>query len=104
MRIAAVIVFALAAAAPFSAMASTVIHNPHDQGHPTTRQDDATDRCTVLQSQYDSVIGGQADRPGIFMANKLHQAGVVACESNNIDVGAMKLEQALRQLGVRPSE
>jgi len=33
----------------------------------------------------------------------LHAQGVNACQSNNSDVGVIKLQQALRTLGIKPT-
>jgi hypothetical protein len=99
----AVVLFLLSAALPFSASADTMILHKSNQGHPTSRQD-VLDRCSTLQRQYADVIGGYRDDPNYGAASKLFSEGVSACQDNEINVGEMKLEAALRELGIKPVE
>jgi len=99
----AAMLFLLCAALPLSANADTMILHKNNQGHPTSRQD-VLDRCSTLQKQYMDVIGGYQDHPNYSAASKLHSEGVSACQDNEINVGEMKLQAALRKLGVEPVE
>jgi len=76
--------------------------NPHDENHPSSREQMA-DRCSALESQYDSVIGHAQSAPKLGRIEQLHAQGVDQCESNNSTTGAAKLSEALRDLGVKPA-
>ena len=76
--------------------------NPHDENHPSSREM-MSDRCSALESQYDSIIGGDQTAPKLGKAEQLHAQGVDQCASNNSTTGAQKLGEALRDLGVKPA-
>jgi hypothetical protein len=76
--------------------------NAHDTNHPSSREE-MSYNCSVLESQYDSIIAGKLGAPKADKAEGLHAQGVDACQSNNSDVGVQKLEQAVRDLGVKPA-
>ena len=75
--------------------------NPHDQGHPSSREQMSAS-CSVLESQYDNLISGKTNQ-ATDKAAGLHAQGVSACESNNTDIGVQKLQQAVRDLGEKPA-
>jgi hypothetical protein len=97
------VLMAIAATSALStgAFAATHVDNAHDSGHPTTREQMSA-ACSALQSQYNSVIEGKIDTPKMDKASGLHAQGVDACNSNNSDIGVLKLKEALRELGVKP--
>jgi hypothetical protein len=76
--------------------------NAHDTNHPSSREQ-MSDRCSALESQYNSVIEGKMNAPKADRAEGLHAQGVDACDSNNTDIGVQKLQQAVRELGVKPA-
>jgi hypothetical protein len=76
--------------------------NPHDTNHPSSREQMSAE-CSTLESQYNSIIGGDLNAPKADKAEGLHAQGVNACENNNSGIGAQKLEQAVRDLGVKPA-
>jgi hypothetical protein len=74
----------------------------HDISHPSSREQMSA-RCSALESQYNSIVEGRMNAPRADRAEGLHAQGVSACESNNSDIGAQKLQQAVRDLGVKPA-
>jgi hypothetical protein len=76
--------------------------NAHDTNHPSSREQMSA-QCSALESQYDSIVGGNMNAPKATKAEGLHAQGVNACENNNSDIGAQKLQQAVRDLGVKPA-
>jgi hypothetical protein len=76
--------------------------NAHDTNHPSSREQMSAE-CSALESQYNSIVDGNMNAPKADRAEGLHAQGVSACESNNSDIGVQKLEQAVRDLGVRPA-
>ena len=76
--------------------------NGHDTNHPSSREQMSAS-CAALESQYNRVIEGKIGSPKLDKASGLHAQGVDACNSNNSGIGALKLHQALRVLGVKPT-
>lgn len=76
--------------------------NGHDTNHPSSREQ-MSDRCSALETQYNGIIEGNMNAPKADKAEGLHAQGVNACESNNSDIGAQKLERAVRLLGEKPA-
>lgn len=95
------VLMAIAATAALSG-AAFAANNPHETNHPSNREQ-MSDRCSALESQYDSAIRGKLSSAQVDKAEGLHAQGVAACESNNSDIGVQKLEQAMRDLGVKPA-
>ena len=85
-----------------AAFAATGSLNSHSTNHPSSREQ-MSDRCSVLESQYNSIVEGGMNAPKADKAEGLHAAGVDACNSNESGIGADKLEQAVRDLGVKPA-
>ena len=94
------VLMAIAATSALST-AAFAAGNPHDTNHPSSREQ-MSDRCSALESQYSSIIGG-GSAPQAARAEGLHAQGVDDCNTNNSDVGVQKLEQAVRDLGVKPA-
>ena len=95
------VVLAIAATSALST-AAFAVPNPHETNHPSSREE-MTASCAALESQYDSIINDKVNMPKANKAEGLHAQGVNACESNNSDIGVQKLQQAVRDLGVRPA-
>jgi hypothetical protein len=97
------VLMAIAATSALStgAFAATHVNNANDTNHPSSREQ-MTAACSALQSQYDSVIEGKTNSPKADKAAGLHAQGVDACNTNNTDIGVLKLKEALRELGVKP--
>jgi hypothetical protein len=73
-----------------------------DAGHPSSREQ-VSDRCAALESQYSNAIGDRQHAAKLGRAEGLHSVGVAECESNQGETGAVKLEQSLHDLGVKPA-
>lgn len=98
------VLMAIAATSALStgAFAATHAENAHDTNHPSSREQMSAS-CSTLESQYNSVIEGKVSSPKMDKASGLHAQGIDACNSNNSDIGVLKLQQALRVLGVKPA-
>ena len=92
----------LAAVATSALSGAAFAANAHDTNHPSSREE-MSYSCSVLESQYNSVIEGKLSAPRADKAEGLHAQGVDACQSNNSDIGVQKLQQAVRDLGVKPA-
>ena len=96
------VLLTLAATSALSGAAFAADTNARDTNHPSSREE-MSDKCSALESQYNSMIEGKMNAPKADKAEGLHAQGVNACESNNSDVGVQKLEQAVRDLGAEPA-
>lgn len=94
------LLLAVAAASTLSTAAFAATTSS-DINHPSNREQMLA-RCSALESQYDGIVGGKLNAPKADKAGGLHAQGVAACESNNSDIGVMKLERAVHLLGARP--
>lgn len=73
----------------------------NNENHPANKQQMA-DRCAALESQYENTIANHQGAAGLDRAEGLGSIGTSQCQSNQGDMGAQKLEQALNDLGVKP--
>jgi hypothetical protein len=96
------VLMALAATSMLSGAAFAAGANAHDTNHPSSREEMSA-KCSTLESQYDSMIEGKLNAPKADKAEGLHAQGVNACQSNNSDIGVLKLERAVRDLGAKPA-
>jgi hypothetical protein len=94
------VLLALAATSTMS-VAAFASPNEHGTGHPSSREQ-MSYSCSVLESQYNSIVEGKQNTPMADRVDGLHAQGVSACENNNSEIGAQKLHQAVRELGVKP--
>ncbi len=62
----------------------------------------ATDRCTALESQWNSVKNQHKTASGFAQAEKYYNDGVKMCGNGNKDEGAKLIDKALRAIGVNP--
>jgi hypothetical protein len=95
------VLLAVAAASTLSTAAFAATDS-RDISHPSNREQMLAG-CQALESQYDSIVGGRLNATKAHKAEGLHAQGVNACESNNSDIGVMKLHQAVRILGAKPA-
>jgi|APAra7269096979_1048534.scaffolds.fasta_scaffold150950_1 hypothetical protein len=101
MKFAAVcIAFAIFATLPAAGIGTAYAE---DMGHPTSRSD-VEDRCNELQRQYEAVASEHKADAQAEIAGKLHEAGVSACQNNEIETGIQYLTQALREIGIQPAD
>lgn len=97
------VLLAIAASAALSTAAFAAhVENPHNINHPSSREQ-MSDRCSALESQYDTIINGQLSGSKADKAQGLYSQGVGKCNSNETDIGVQKLQQALRVLNVKPA-
>jgi uncharacterized low-complexity protein len=96
------VLMAIVATSAMSTAAFAAHMNAHDTNHPSNREQ-MTAQCSTLESQYNSIIEGKLNAPKADKAEGLHAQGVSACQSNNTDIGVLKLRQAMHVLGVRPA-
>jgi hypothetical protein len=96
-----IVLMAIAATSALStaAFAATIQH----EGNRPSSREQMSYRCSALESQYNGIIEGNLSAPKAEKAEGLHAQGVNACESNNSGIGVLKLEQAVRDLGVKPT-
>ena len=95
------VVMALVATSALSTAAFAAA-NQHDTNHPSSREQMSA-QCSALESQYNRIIEGDLNAPKANKAEGMHAQGVNACENNESDIGVQKLEQAVRDLGVKPA-
>lgn len=96
------VLLAVAATSALSAAAFAADRNPHDEGHPSSREQMSAS-CSTLETQYNSIIEGKVAESKADKAEGLHAQGVSDCESNNSGIGVQKLQQAVRMLGEKPA-
>jgi hypothetical protein len=96
------VLLAVVATSALSGAAFAASSNFHSTNHPSNREE-MSYNCSVLESQYNNIVEGKLNAPRADKAEGLHAQGVSACQSNNRDIGVQKLEQAVRDLGVKPA-
>ena len=77
------------------------VNHANDEGHPTSRLQMSAD-CSALESQYQDAAQDHQGAPGIDKASELYSQGRNLCNDNEGSAGVQKLQQALRDIGVRP--
>ncbi len=96
------VLLAVVATSALSTGAFAAVGSLHDMGHPSSREQ-MTASCTILENQYNKIVEGKLDSAVADKAAGLHAQGVNDCESNNTDLGVLKLKQAVRILGEKPA-
>ena len=61
-----------------------------------------TDRCTSLEGQFDQAIATHANAAKAAAAKQLRTKGATLCGANNQTMGIKNLQQALKDIGVKP--
>jgi len=77
------------------------VNHANDEGHPTSRAQMSAS-CSALESQYQDASQDRQNAPKIGKADQLYSQGRNECNDNESSVGVQKLQQALRDIGVRP--
>jgi hypothetical protein len=95
---------AMLAIAAISSLSTAAFATPNanNTNHPSSREQ-MSDACSALESQYDSVIEGKQNAAKLTRAEGLHAKGVDQCNINESSIGVQSLQQALRDLGVKPA-
>ena len=68
---------------------------------PTTQK--LADRCSALESQFDQAIGSHGTAPKAAAAKQLRTKGETLCKANHQTSGIKNLQQALKDLGLKPN-
>lgn len=79
----------------------------HPVGNVSTRvasTDASVARCTALQGEFDSAIKSHGTAAKVAAAKTLRQEGGQLCASGKANDGVKKLEQALNDIGVKPTK
>src|SRR4051812_29286165 len=69
---------------------------------PTENTQKMTDRCSALETQFDQAIATHGTATKAEAAKKLRTKGATLCSSNKQASGIKNLQQALKDLGVKP--
>jgi hypothetical protein len=70
---------------------------------PTETTQKLADRCSALETQFDQAIATHGNAAKAAAAKSLRAKGGNLCSSNNQARGVKNLQQALKDLGVKPS-
>jgi hypothetical protein len=70
---------------------------------PTENTQKMTDRCSQLETQFDQAIATHGSVAKAEAAKKLRTKGANLCNSNKQASGIKNLQQALKDLGVKPN-
>jgi hypothetical protein len=62
-----------------------------------------SDRCAALETQFDQAITTHGNATKAAAAKQLRSKGGTLCSSNNQSHGIKTLQQALKDLGVKPN-
>ena len=104
--LARLIVWAVGAALLLSTAAlaaGTTTNEPaKDQNRIQTAAVTATQRCTGLETQFDDAINTHASMAKASSARLLRTQGAALCSSGQHESGIIKLQQALKDIGVEP--
>ena len=70
---------------------------------PTQNTQKLADRCSALETQFDQAITTHGTAAKAAAAKQLRTKGGTLCNSNKQASGIKNLQQALKDLGVKPS-
>jgi hypothetical protein len=70
---------------------------------PTQNTQKMADRCSALETQFDQAITTHGNAAKAAAAKSLRTKGGMLCSSNKQASGIKNLQQALKDLGVKPS-
>jgi O-acetylhomoserine/O-acetylserine sulfhydrylase-like pyridoxal-dependent enzyme len=70
---------------------------------PTQNTQKMADRCSALETQFDQAITTHGNAAKAAAAKSLRTKGGTLCSSNKQASGIKNLQQALKDLGVKPS-
>jgi len=92
---------ALSGSVAFAGTASTTMQAPKSAHKVAVTP--STERCTALESQFDTEIKAHAGAKKASAAKTLRQRGGQLCAAGKPADGVKKLEQALNDIGVKPA-
>ena len=96
------IVPAVAAAFVFSTAAFAAGTQHKDENRVQTLATKAAQRCTTLENQFDAVINSHGGAAKADSARLLRTQAGALCGQGDHEQGTIKLEEALKDLGVTP--
>ena len=70
---------------------------------PTQNTQKLTDRCSALETQFDQAITTHGNAAKAAAAKQLRTKGGTLCSANKQASGIRNLQQALKDLGVKPN-
>ena len=86
-----------------AALADSTPAVPAAKPKPTEHSQQLADRCAALEIQFDQAIKTHGNATKAANAKSLRSKGGSLCSSNNQASGIKTLEQALKDLGVKPN-
>jgi len=86
-----------------AALADSATTNPATTKKPTENSQRMADRCAALETQFDQAITSHGNATKAAAAKQLRTKGGDLCKANNPANGIKNLEQALKDLGVKPN-
>jgi hypothetical protein len=95
------LVFGTAALA--AGTSTTTAPTPKDQNKVQTAAMNSAARCTALQAQFDTEIKTHGSASKAKAAEMLRTQGGALCSKGQHEAGVAKIEQALKDLGVKPT-
>jgi hypothetical protein len=91
----------LLSTAAFADSATTT--TPATKTKPTEQSQKLADRCSALETQFDQAIATHGNATKAAAAKSLRTKGGNLCNSNKQSTGIKNLQQALKDLGVKPN-
>ena len=82
---------------------SATTTTPTTKQKPTEQSQKLADRCSSLEAQFDQAITTHGTATKAAAAKSLRTKGANLCNSNKQASGIKNLQQALKDLGVKPS-
>ena len=82
---------------------STTTTTPTTKTKPTEQSQKLADRCSALEAQFDQAITTHGNATKAAAAKSLRTKGGNLCNANKQASGIKNLQQALKDLGVKPN-
>jgi uncharacterized protein YyaL (SSP411 family) len=92
---------ALLSSAALADSVSSTTNNKQTTNKPAQTQQLA-DRCAALETQFDQAIGTHGNAPKAATAKQLRTKGENLCKTSHEKNGIKSLQQALKDLGLKP--
>lgn len=86
-----------------AALADSATTTPTTKMKPTEQSQKLADRCAALETQFDQAITSHGTAPKAAAAKSLRTKGGSLCASNKQASGIKNLQQALKDLGLKPN-
>ncbi|WP_395018007.1 hypothetical protein [Dongia sp.] len=86
-----------------AALANSTATTPTAKAKPTEQSQKLADRCASLEAQFDQAITSHGNATKAATAKSLRSKGGSLCSANQQASGIKHLQQALKDLGVKPN-